>query len=145
MAAVNLDTSTISVLSKEISNRTISPVEIVEATLQRIEQLQPILLSFTTPTPEYAIEQARKAEKEISQGKYRGPLHGIPYTLKDVIATKGIRTTFGNPKGTDYKPTEDATLHTLLEQAGAILVGKVVSEIGRDNTCLLYTSDAADE
>ena len=134
MAAVNLDTSTISVLSKEISNRTISPVEIVEATLQRIEQLQPILLSFTTPTPEYAIERALKAEKEISQGKYRGPLHGIPYTLKDVIATKGIRTTFGNPKGTDYKPTEDATLHTLLEQAGAILVGKVVSEIGRDNT-----------
>jgi Asp-tRNA(Asn)/Glu-tRNA(Gln) amidotransferase A subunit family amidase len=92
------------------------------------------LQCFTTVTPEYALQRARDAEREITGGQYRGPLHGIPYTLKDVIATHGIRTTFGNPQGVDYRPKENATLHTLLEEAGGILVGKVVSEIGRGVT-----------
>jgi Asp-tRNA(Asn)/Glu-tRNA(Gln) amidotransferase A subunit family amidase len=68
----------------------------------------------------------------MAKGQYRGPLHGIPYTLKDVVATQGIRTTFGDPKGTDYAPKANATLYSLLDAAGGILVGKVVSEIGRD-------------
>jgi len=73
-------------------------VELVAATLEQIDALQPRLLCFTTVTPEYAMQRAREAERDIARGQYRGPLHGIPYTLKDVIATKGIRTTFGNPK-----------------------------------------------
>ena len=93
--------------------------------------MQPLLHSFVTHSADYALERARQAEREIAANRYRGPLHGIPYTLKDVIATKGVRTTFGNPRGVDYRPQESATVQRLLEEAGAILVGKVVSEIGR--------------
>ena len=128
---LDLDNATIAGLAPLIQRREISPVELAEATLERIEALQPKLFSFTTVTPEYALQRAREAEKEIIQGRYRGPFHGIPYSLKDVLATVGIRTTWGNPKGVDYKPQESATIHRLLEEAGGILVGKVVSEIGR--------------
>ena len=120
--------------AEAVRTRAVSPVELVEATLQRMEKLQPKLLCFTTPTPEYAIRRARETEQDIMRGAYRGPMHGIPYTLKDVIATKGIRTTWGDPKGIDHRPQEDATVHRLLEDAGGILLGKVVSEIGRDGT-----------
>lgn len=136
MSKVDIDlvSATIVEMSDSLRKREVSPVELVAATLERIDALQPQLLCFTTVTPEYAMQRARDAEREIARGQYRGPLHGIPYTLKDVIATKGIRTTFGNPKGVDYRPKESATLHTLLEEAGGILVGKVVSEIGRGAT-----------
>ena len=133
MSTRNLDlvSATIVVLSHLLRTRAVSPVDLVTATLERIVALQPRLLCFTTVTPEYALQRARDAEREIAAGQYRGPLHGIPYTLKDVIATRGIRTTFGNPQGVDYRPPENATVQTLLEAAGGILVGKVVSEIGR--------------
>ena len=111
----------------------LSPVELVTATLERIDALQPTLRCFTTVTPDLALRRARETERDIARGRYRGPLHGIPYTLKDVMATQGIRTTFGDPKGTDYAPKANATLYTLLDAAGGILVGKVVSEIGRDS------------
>lgn len=133
MANIGLSTATILGLSEQIRTGALSPVELVAATLKRIEALQPTLQCFTTVTPERALRQARDAERDIAKGQYRGPLHGIPYSLKDVVATQGIRTTFGNPKGTDYAPSADATLYTLLEAAGGILVGKVVSEIGRDS------------
>jgi Asp-tRNA(Asn)/Glu-tRNA(Gln) amidotransferase A subunit family amidase len=131
---IDLTSATITEMSHLLLQRDFSPVELVAATLERIDALQPRLLCFTTVTPEYAMQRAREAERDITRGQYRGPLHGIPYTLKDVIATKGIRTTFGNPKGVDYRPQESATLHTLLEAAGGVLVGKVVSEIGREST-----------
>lgn len=131
MADLNLDSATIIDLSEQLRTRAVSPVELVAATLERIEALQPKLQCFTTITPEYAMQRAREAEREIARGQYRGPLHGIPYTLKDVIATKDIRTTFGDPRGIDYRPTDNATVHTLLEEAGGVLLGKVVSEIGR--------------
>jgi aspartyl-tRNA(Asn)/glutamyl-tRNA(Gln) amidotransferase subunit A len=129
---LDLVSATITGMGEALRKRQISPVELVTATLKRIEALQPRLQCFTTLTPEYALQRAREAEHEIAHGRYHGPLHGIPYTLKDVVATKGIRTTFGDPKGVDYRPEENATLHTLLEDAGGILLGKVVSEIGRD-------------
>lgn len=131
-ATPDIVTATISEIGEAIRTRAVSPVELVEASLNRMQALQPRLLCFTTPTPEYALQRAREAEREIMRGRYRGPLHGIPYTLKDVIATKGIRTTFGDPKGTDYRPQENATVYQLMEDAGGILLGKVVSEIGRD-------------
>lgn len=132
--ALDIVTATIAGVSEAIRTRAISPVELTAATLARIEALQPKLGCFTTLTPEYAMARAREAEREIGTGRYRGPLHGIPYSLKDVIATQGIRTTFGDPKGTDYKPRDSATVFTLLEQAGGVLLGKVVSEIGRSST-----------
>jgi Asp-tRNA(Asn)/Glu-tRNA(Gln) amidotransferase A subunit family amidase len=120
MTELDLESATILGLSEQLRTRAVSPVELVTASL-----------SFTTITPEYAMQRARDAEHEIARGKYRGALHGIPYTLKDVIATKGIRTTFGDPRGIDYRPQENATVYDLLEDAGGILLGKVVSEIGR--------------
>ncbi len=125
--ALDLPNATITSVSELLRLRKISPVELLEATLERIERLQPILLSFETPTPEYALLRAKEAEKEIIQGRYRGPFHGIPYTLKDWIDVKGVRTTFGGPSGSDseYMPHESSTIHTLLEEAGGVLVGKV--------------------
>lgn len=133
MGDIDLSAATIVDVSEPLRTRTLSPVDLVTATLERIDALQPTLQCFTTVTSERAMQRAREAEHEIATGHYRGPLHGIPYTLKDVIATPGIRTTFGDPRGVDYHPKHPATLYTLLEQAGAILVGKVVSEIGRDS------------
>ena len=127
----DLDNATIANLAPRIQRREVSPVEIVESSLRRIERLQPVLGSFTTIAAEHAMLRAREAEQEIAQGRYRGPFHGIPYTLKDVVATVNMRTTWGDPRGVDYKPTESATIHTLLDEAGGILLGKVVSEIGR--------------
>lgn len=126
--------ATIAQTSERLRRRELSPVEVTMATLDRIEALQSRLGCFTTLVAEHALQRAREAEQEIMHGRYRGPMHGIPYTLKDVVATKGIRTTFGDPKGVDYRPPESATLHTLLDEAGGILLGKVVSEIGRHPT-----------
>jgi aspartyl-tRNA(Asn)/glutamyl-tRNA(Gln) amidotransferase subunit A len=136
MPSLDLVNATIVSLGKLIKTKKVSPVEVTEATFERIQRLEPTLKAFTTPTPDYAMDKAKYAEKEVMAGQYRGPLHGIPYTLKDVIATKDVRTTFGNIRGKDFKPKESATVHTLLEDAGAILVGKVYSQIGRGDTPL---------
>jgi len=134
LSEADLVGATLVSMAEAIRRREVSPVELATATLARIEALQPRLQCFTTVAPDYALARAREAEREIMAGRYRGPLHGIPYTLKDVVATRGIRTTFGDPKGTDYRPSESATLHRLLEEAGGVLLGKVVSEIGRSMT-----------
>ena len=140
MTGADLLNTTISQVSRSIRERQLSPVELTQACIEQSERVDPMLKAFTTMTPEYAIQRAQQAEKEISSGKYRGPLHGIPYTLKDVIATQGIRTTFGNPRMIDFKPQESATVHVLLEDAGAILLGKVYSHIGRgDNPVMCYS------
>jgi len=140
MTGADLLNTTISQVSRSIRERQLSPVELTQACIEQSERVDPMLKAFTTMTPEYAIQRAQQAEKEISSGKYRGPLHGIPYTLKDVIATQGIRTTFGNPRMIDFQPQESATVHVLLEDAGAILLGKVYSHIGRgDNPVMCYS------
>jgi aspartyl-tRNA(Asn)/glutamyl-tRNA(Gln) amidotransferase subunit A len=133
-STADIVSASIAETSERLRRRELSPVELTMAVLERIEALQPRLGCFTTLASEYALQRAREAEHEIVHGRYRGPLHGIPYTLKDVVATQGIRTTFGDPKGLDYRPRESATVHTLLEDAGGILLGKVVSEIGRHPT-----------
>src|ERR1700741_927126 len=76
--------------------RKLSPVEVVRAYLDRIEAVNQKVNAFITVTGEQALEQARKAEREIGAGRYRGPLHGMPYAPKDLLATKGIRTTNGS-------------------------------------------------
>ena len=125
MAAINFPTATLVETSKDLQSREMSPVDLVGATLERISALNPKLNAFTTVTSDYALNKAREAEAEITRGEYRGPLHGIPYTLKDLIDTKGIRTTYGYRSHQDYVPEGSATVHRRLEDAGAILVGKV--------------------
>jgi aspartyl-tRNA(Asn)/glutamyl-tRNA(Gln) amidotransferase subunit A len=93
----------------------------------RIEQLQPVLHAFITPTLERAAEQARTAEREIARGAYRGPLHGIPIAHKDIYETAGIRTTAHSRLRIDTVPHTDATVVRKLADAGAIVMGKLAT------------------
>jgi aspartyl-tRNA(Asn)/glutamyl-tRNA(Gln) amidotransferase subunit A len=112
-------------LAALIRTRKVSPVEVTEAFLARIEALNSKVNAFITITRDHAMAAARAAEKEIQTGKYRGPLHGIPYAPKDILATKGIRTTNGSKVTPDWVPDYESTITTRLNRAGAILVGKL--------------------
>jgi aspartyl-tRNA(Asn)/glutamyl-tRNA(Gln) amidotransferase subunit A len=107
-----------------LRERKLSPVELTEAYLERIERLNPILNAYITVTAEQAMDAARTAEGEIMRGEYRGALHGIPVALKDNFETAGIRTTAGSSFLRDYVPTDDSAVAERLKQAGAILLGK---------------------
>ncbi len=112
-------------LGSAIEGKQISPVEAVEAYLERIERIDPRVNSYITVCADQAREDARQAEAEIQRGDYRGPLHGIPIGIKDQIYTKGIRTTDGSKIRADFVPGEDATVVTNLKNAGAIVLGKL--------------------
>jgi Asp-tRNA(Asn)/Glu-tRNA(Gln) amidotransferase A subunit family amidase len=111
-------------LGIRIHARKISPVELAESYLERSRKLGPRLNAYVTLTPELALQQARAAEKEIAAGKYRGPLHGIPYAAKDLLAVKGYATTWGVRPLVDQKFDYDATVIRKLTAAGAVLIGK---------------------
>ena len=122
---------TIAALAHLIKTHEVSPVEVVEAYLERIERLNPLLHAFLTVCPEDARRAARTAEHEMAHGAYRGSLHGIPYAVKDQLSTRGIRTTAGSPFFADVVPDDDATVIAKLHQAGAILLGKLnMTEFG---------------
>src|SRR5437867_7168526 len=108
-----------------VRERRVSPVELTDACLARIEAVEPGLNAFVMVTADLARAQARKAESDIGAGRYRGPLHGIPVAVKDLFATKGIRTTAGSRILADWVPDEDATVVRKLRQAGAVLLGKL--------------------
>src|SRR5205807_1258860 len=108
-----------------IKARKLSPVEITEAFLDRIEILNPKLNAFITVTADAALARARQAERDIRSGKYIGPLHGVPYGAKDLFATKGIRTTNGSKATADRIPDYESTATDRLNRAGAILLGKL--------------------
>ena len=112
-------------LSKLIKLGQISPVEIIEAHLERIELTEPVLNSFITLTAEQAINAAHKAESEITSGNYKGPLHGIPVGLKDLFNTGGIKTTSGSRIFDNFIPDRDCTVAARFNNAGAILLGKL--------------------
>src|SRR5437016_100260 len=97
--------------------------ELAEAYLARIDRLAPALKAFVTVTRDRALEQARRAEKEIAAGKNRGPLHGVPYATKDLPAIKGVRTTWGATPFAAQTFDYDATLVGRLEEASAVLLG----------------------
>jgi aspartyl-tRNA(Asn)/glutamyl-tRNA(Gln) amidotransferase subunit A len=111
--------------AQQLKGRKISPVELVQAHLQRIEQLDKQVNAFITLTPELALQQARQAEADIMHGDYRGALHGIPLALKDLFETQGIRTTAGSTFFDEYFPEADAVVVEKLKQAGAVLLGKL--------------------
>jgi amidase len=108
-----------------IQVRKVSPVELTQTMLDRIEKLDRRLHAFALPTPELALEQARKAEAEIAAKRYRGALHGVPIGLKDLNYTKGIPTAAGMPIHRDFKPAFDGTVTKRLYDAGAVLLGKL--------------------
>jgi len=130
MSKTDLAFLSISELSRLFRSRKLSPVEFTEHFLSRIEKLNPELNAYLTVTPELALAQAKKAEAELfaprggKSRRDRGPLHGIPISLKDNIQTEGIRTTAGAKFLKEFVPEEDARVVTQLKSAGAIILGK---------------------
>src|ERR1700691_4763749 len=115
---------TIVELAPRLRRKEISPVEVTRACLDRIEKLNPVLNCFITVTAESALAEARAAEIEISRGEWRGPLHGIPIAIKDLLDTAGVRTTAASALYQDRIPTEDAEVVRRLRRAGAVILGK---------------------
>jgi len=115
----------ISTLSQAIFKKEISPVEVIQAFLERIEAHDPKINAFITVLPKQALTSARRAEREILKGRYIGPLHGIPFAVKDLFFTKGVRTTCGSKILADFIPSYDASTVEKLYSAGAILLGKL--------------------
>jgi len=111
--------------SAMVRRKAVSPVELTQACLARIERLNPALNAFITVTAEQALREARDAEAEIQKGKWRGPLHGIPIALKDLFDTAGVRTTAGSGVFKDRVPEQDAEVVRRLRAAGAVLLGKL--------------------
>jgi aspartyl-tRNA(Asn)/glutamyl-tRNA(Gln) amidotransferase subunit A len=111
-------------LGQRIKSRELSPVDLAEAYLERGRTLGARLNAYATLTPDLALQQAHAAEAEIKAGKYRGPLHGIPYAAKDLLAVKGHPTSWGARPYANQKFDQDATVIKRLEQAGAVLLGK---------------------
>jgi aspartyl-tRNA(Asn)/glutamyl-tRNA(Gln) amidotransferase subunit A len=122
-SSLNIVNLTIRDLSTAISSGDISPLDLIEATLERISRLNPELNAFITVLEKSARQDAKSAELLIKQGKYKGPLHGIPVCLKDLIYMKGVRSTSGSKILSDFVPDYDSTVVKKLKDAGAIIVG----------------------
>ena len=125
MAASEILFMSVDELSLLLKTRKLSPVDLVRAFLDRIEAVNPRVNAFITIAGDHALEQARQAERDIAAGRYHGPLHGIPYAPKDLAATKGIRTTNGSKVTENWVPDYESTVTARLNQAGAILIGKL--------------------
>jgi aspartyl-tRNA(Asn)/glutamyl-tRNA(Gln) amidotransferase subunit A len=118
-------------LAEKIRTKQLSATEVTEAVLGRMDKLNPVLGAFCTPSPDVARAQAKAIDADIMAGKTVGPLAGVPVGIKDLVYTKGIRTTSGSIIYKDYVPTEDDVVVERLKAAGAIIIGKTnVPELG---------------
>jgi aspartyl-tRNA(Asn)/glutamyl-tRNA(Gln) amidotransferase subunit A len=122
---IDLISLTIAEAARRIAGRQLSPVDLTTAVLARIEALNPRVGAFITVASEHALAAARAAEREIQGGRSRGPLHGIPVGVKDTYYTRGIRTTAASPVLENFVPDVDAAIVERLNNAGAILIGKL--------------------
>src|SRR6478752_1762473 len=111
--------------SRAVQKKEVSPVELTRACLERIEHLNPKLNALITVTDTSALEEARRAETEIARGEWKGPLHGIPLAVKDLIETAGVKTTAASAVLKDNVPAADAEVIRRLKSVGAILLGKL--------------------
>jgi aspartyl-tRNA(Asn)/glutamyl-tRNA(Gln) amidotransferase subunit A len=124
-SATELPLLDLSAASLAVQKKEVSPVALTRACLERVERLNPKLNAFITVTAESALESAAAAEAEIARGEWKGPLHGIPLAVKDLIETAGVKTTAASAVLKDYVPTTDAEVIRRLKAAGAILLGKL--------------------
>jgi aspartyl-tRNA(Asn)/glutamyl-tRNA(Gln) amidotransferase subunit A len=124
MKALDLEGLTIGEIAPLIRKKQISPLELTRRYFDRIKKLNPSLNAYLAITEDDAVAAARRAEREISKGNYRGPLHGIPVSIKDNIAVKGVTTTAGSKILADWVPDFDATVVERLKGAGAVILGK---------------------
>lgn len=125
--ATALHECSIAELSRLLASRALSPVELTDALIDRVERFDAQTRAFITPTFDLARAQAREAEREIAAGRVRGPLHGIPFALKDIYDTRGILTSAHSRVFQGRVPTRDATATAKLYEAGAILLGKLAT------------------
>jgi len=125
MSDEDLDYLEIGELAKLLHARKISPIEVTERQLRRIERLEPRLGAYALVTPDVARQQAVSAERMIAQRRILSPLHGVPIAVKDLCYTKGIPTAAGMPQYADFVPSYDGTVVRRLLDAGAILLGKL--------------------
>jgi aspartyl-tRNA(Asn)/glutamyl-tRNA(Gln) amidotransferase subunit A len=125
MTNLDLNYLTIAEAAAGLRRKQFSAVELADACLDRIDAIDSKLHSFVTLTADLALEQARQAQRELGSGTDRGPLHGIPFALKDLYATKGIRTTCHSAVLENWIPDHDATTVTKLREAGMVLLGKL--------------------
>ena len=124
-SASDLPLLDLSEVSRAVQKKEVSPVELTQACLARIEKLNPRLNAFITVTDTSALQDARKAEAEIARGEWKGPLHGIPLAVKDLIETAGVKTTAASAVLQNNVPNADAEVIRRLKSAGAILLGKL--------------------
>jgi aspartyl-tRNA(Asn)/glutamyl-tRNA(Gln) amidotransferase subunit A len=124
MKALDLEGLTIAEIAPLIKKKQISPLELTRRYLARINTLNPLLNAYLAVTEESALGEAKRAEREIGKGNYRGPLHGIPFSIKDNIAVKGVTATAGSKILADWVPDFDATVVERLKNAGAVILGK---------------------
>ncbi len=125
MAIQELSSTTLAELSQVIERREASPEDVTRAYLERIESLDGRINSYITVAADEALAEARRASDEIARGQRRGPLHGLPMGLKDLFATKGLRTTAGSKILADWVPDADAHMVSLLRNAGVVVLGKL--------------------
>ena len=118
-------------LARRIKARDLSALEATEAVLRRMDVLEPYVHAFCTPTPEHARTAAKSIDAELAKGEAVGPLAGVPVGIKDLVATKGIRTVMGSVLYKDFVPDEDDIVVERLKAAGAVIIGKTnVPELG---------------
>ena len=118
-------------LASKIRAKELSPTEVIEAVLARMDQLEPMLHAFCTQTPDLARAEAKRIEQAIADGDEIGPLAGVPVGIKDLVCTKGIKTTSGSFAYEEFVPDEDDVVVERLKAAGAIIIGKTnVPEFG---------------
>lgn len=127
MAHSEVHDLTITEAATLIRTRRVSPVEYTQALLARTDALEPQLNAYITRTSEAAIEAARAAEAEIARGNWRGPLHGVPFAIKDIYDTAGVLTSGHSRICIDRMPLRDATTVGKLRAAGAVLMGKLAT------------------
>lgn len=111
--------------SQSLRKKEVSPVDLTQSCLARIEKLNPAINAFITVTAESALQEAKEREAEIARGEWRGPLHGVPLAVKDLAETAGVRTTAASAVLEHYIPSEDAEVVRRLRSAGAVILGKL--------------------
>jgi Asp-tRNA(Asn)/Glu-tRNA(Gln) amidotransferase A subunit family amidase len=124
---VDLAFASVGAISHWIRTGGLTSVRITEIYLERIGRIAPALNCFITVTADLARQQAATADADLAAGRWRGPLHGVPYALKDVFDTSGVATTWGSSIYRDRTPSEDATVVKMLREAGAVLLGKAAT------------------
>ncbi len=125
MSDLDLANLSIARAARALRANELSPLELTDAYLRRIERLNPRVNAYLTVTAERAREDARRAGEELAAGKARGPLHGIPIAHKDLYETAGIRTTGGSKIHAEHVPAADCTVARKLREAGTVLLGKL--------------------